>query len=166
MSNTRSIVARIAKASAQLAIAAVLAAAVADVVPEPARAGEPTIYTGLVKGIAVGGYDPVAYFNDSKPVSGSPSITLMHDGATWRFTSEVNRDAFRAEPTRYAPQYGGYCAWAVSQGYTAKGDPNAWKIVGGKLYLNYDKRVQSTWEKAAEANIVKADANWPKVLAK
>ena len=90
----------------------------------------------------------------------------MHDGATWRFTSEANRDAFRAKPTRYAPQYGGYCAWAVSQGYTAKGDPNAWKIVGGKLYLNYDKRVQSTWEKAAEANIVKADANWPKVLAK
>jgi hypothetical protein len=166
MSHTRSIVARLAKAGAKVAVAALLAAAVADVMPEPARAGEPIIYTGLVKGIAVGGYDPVGYFNDGKPVMGSPAITLMHDDATWRFASEANRDAFRAEPTRYAPQYGGYCAWAVSQGYTAKGDPNAWKIVGGKLYLNYDKRVQSTWEKAAEANIVKADANWPKVLSK
>lgn len=132
----------------------------------PAAAKEPAVYTGLVKGVAVGGYDPVTYFSEKKPVVGKADITLDHEGATWRFASAANRDAFKANPAKYAPQYGGYCAYAVSQGYTAKGDPNAWSLVGGKLYLNYNKAVQRDWEGQKTALIAKGDANWPKVLAK
>ena len=130
------------------------------------EARQAPVYTGLVKGTAVGGYDPVAYFTAGKAVQGRPDITLEHDGATWRFASEANRDAFRAEPARYAPQYGGYCAWAVASGYTAKGDPNAWTIANGKLYLNYNKAVQKNWEQDIPTNVRKGDANWPTVLNK
>lgn len=127
---------------------------------------EAAVYTGLVKGVAVGGYDPVAYFTDKKPVAGKADITLEHEGATWRFSTVANRDAFKADPAKFAPQFGGHCAYAVSQGYTAKGDPNAWSIIGGKLYLNYNKDVQRDWEKQTQSLIPKGDANWPKVLAK
>ena len=147
---------------------AIAIAIVAAVVAGPANAAsDPAPQVSVdANGVAIRGYDPVAYFTIGRPTRGSPEHQLQWHGATWRFASATSLQAFQADPQRYAPQFGGYCAWAVSQGYTAKGDPNAWKIVGGKLYLNYDKRVQSTWEKAAEANIVKADANWPKVLAK
>lgn len=131
-----------------------------------AEAKTPAIYTGIVAGVAVGGYDPVAYFTEKKPVKGSKDFTLVHDGATWLFSTAGNRDAFKAEPAKYTPQYGGYCAFAVSQGYTAKGDPNAWSIVGGRLFLNYNKSVRSDWEKASITLIPKGDANWPKVLSK
>jgi YHS domain-containing protein len=132
----------------------------------PAFAREPDVFTGIVKGIAVGGYDPVAYFTDGKPQTGKAEFTHVHEGATWRFVTAANRDAFAADPAKYAPQYGGYCAWAVSQGYTAKGDPNAWKIVGGKLYLNYNKDVQKNWEQNTAKNITLANGHWPKVLDK
>ena len=131
-----------------------------------AEAKQPPVFASLVKGVAVGGYDPVAYFTDGKPVPGNPAITLDHEGATWRFSSEANREAFRAEPTKYAPQFGGYCAWAVASGYTAKGDPQAWTIANGKLYLNYNKSVQKGWEQDIPGNVNKGEANWPKVLDK
>lgn len=130
----------------------------------PALAREPAVYTGIVRGIAIGGYDAVAYFTDGKPTAGKPEIVWMYDGATWRFSSEANRDAFMANPAKYAPQYGGYCAWAVSHGYTAKGDPAAWTITDGKLYLNYNKSVRKDWEKDVAGNVRKGDANWPRVL--
>lgn len=130
------------------------------------RTPEPAIYTGLVADTAVGGYDPVAYFNTGAPAKGSADIELVHEGVSWRFASEANRDLFKSDPQRYAPQFGGYCAYAVSQGYTAKGDPQAWSIVDGKLYLNYDRSVRKQWEKDATALIKKAEANWPAVLAK
>jgi hypothetical protein len=126
----------------------------------------PEVYADIVKGVALAGYDPIGYFTDGKPVLGLPSITLQHQGAEWRFASEANRDAFKADPAKYAPQYGGYCAWAVSQGYTAKGDPNAWTIANGKLYLNYNKSVQKSWEKDIPGNVAKGDKNWPRVLGK
>ena len=129
-----------------------------------ARAASPEIFTGLVKGIAVGGYDPVAYFAEHKPVQGKADITYSWKGATWRFASTQNRDAFKANPEKYAPQYGGYCAYAVSQGATAKGDPQTWKIVGGKLYLNLSPAVQKLWEKDILGYIRAADKNWPGVL--
>jgi YHS domain-containing protein len=130
----------------------------------PATAGKAAVYTGLLSSTAVGGYDPVAYFKDGRPVEGSAEFTVEHQGATWRFASAANRDAFRAAPDKYAPRYGGYCAWAVSQGYTAKGDPRYWRVVDGKLYLNYSADVQQTWVKDIPGNIAKADTNWPKVL--
>lgn len=129
-----------------------------------AEAGKSAVFTGIIKGVAVGGYDPVAYFAKGAAIKGDKEITAEHDGALWRFSSKENRAAFLAAPEKYAPQYGGYCAWAVSRGYTAKGDPKAWKIVGGRLFLNYNRSVQRNWEKNAQTNIAKADANWPKVL--
>ena len=135
-------------------------------VPGAAQSKKPAVFTDIVKGVAVGGYDPVAYFTEGKPVQGKPEIPLAHDGATWRFSSEANRDLVKADPAKYAPQYGGYGAWAVASNYTAKGDPRAWTIRDGKLYLNYDKSVHRTWEKDIPGNVTKADANWPKVLEK
>ncbi|MGE3915392.1 MAG: YHS domain-containing (seleno)protein [Hyphomicrobiaceae bacterium] len=120
----------------------------------------------LSRGLAVGGYDPVAYFTEKKPVKGNPALTLEHEGAKYLFSSEANREAFKKEPTKYAPQYGGYCAWAVSQGYTAHGDPLAWTVHNDRLFLNYNKSVKAGWEKDIPGNVVKGDANWPKVLQK
>mgnify|MGYP000135608772 FL=1 len=128
----------------------------------PARAVDAFFNTD---GLAIQGYDPVAYFTEGRPVHGSPEFTHDYAGARWQFASAANRDAFAADPARYAPQYGGYCAWAVSQGYTASTDPAAWRIEGDKLYLNYSRSVQSRWEKDIPGNITKADANWPGLKA-
>lgn len=114
-------------------------------------------------GVAIEGYDPVAYFTQGKPVEGSSDFTHDWNGATWRFASAENRDMFIADPEKFAPQYGGYCAWAVSQGYTASIDPDAWSIVDGKLYLNYSKGVQSRWENDIAGHISSADENWPEI---
>jgi YHS domain-containing protein len=114
--------------------------------------------------LALQGYDPVAYFTDGKPVKGSADFAFKWNGAEWRFASADHLAKFKATPEKYAPQYGGYCAWAVSQGSTANIDPTCWKIVGGKLYLNYSADVQKKWAADIPGNIKKADANWPKVL--
>jgi len=114
--------------------------------------------------LAVGGYDAVAYHKESKPVPGTDEFTHMWKGATWRFASKENLDAFVKEPEKYAPQYGGYCAFAVGHGALASGDPKIWKIVDGKLYLNLDQSVQKSWEKDMTSLIKRGDANWPKVL--
>jgi len=129
-----------------------------------ALAKDPPVYTGTFSSTAVSGYDAVAYFTEHKPVKGTSSISTEYKGAKWQFSSVENRDKFVANPEHYAPQYGGYCAWAVSQGYTASGDPLAWKIVDNKLYLNYDFDVQKKWEASIPEFIRKADANWPKVI--
>ncbi|NET11347.1 MAG: YHS domain-containing protein, partial [Symploca sp. SIO2B6] len=123
-----------------------------------------TSLINIENGLAIEGTDPVAYFTQSEAVPGSEEFAYEWGGATWRFSSAENRDRFAANPEQYAPQYGGHCAWAVSQGYPAPIDPEAWKIVDGKLYLNYDKRVQSRWERDIPGNIAKADQNWPGVL--
>lgn len=128
----------------------------------PLRAAEPVFSTD---GVAIEGTDPVAYFTERKPVAGNPDITYDHAGVTWRFASAANRDTFAADPARYAPQYGGYCAWAVSQGYTAPTVAEAWHIEDGKLYLNYSKSVQRQWSEDISGNIGKADANWPGLKA-
>ena len=129
----------------------------------PAHAKDP-VYTGTFSSLAVSGYDPVAYFAQGAPVEGSSDHELEWNGATWRFSSAENMEKFKSDPAAFAPRYGGYCAWAVSQGYTASSDPGAWRIVDGKLYLNYSKGVQAKWEKDIPGFITKADANWPKVL--
>ena len=129
-----------------------------------AIAAEKKIYTSTFSSLAVSGYDPVAYFREGKPVKGGDEFKTSWKGATWKFSSAANRDAFQTNPEAYAPQYGGYCAWAVSQGYTASSDPEAWHIENGKLYLNYSKSVQSRWKQDVPGNIEKGDNNWPKVL--
>jgi YHS domain-containing protein len=113
--------------------------------------------------VAIAGADPVAYFTEGAYVPGSAEFTHEWSGATWQFASAANRDTFASNPAQYAPQYGGFCAWAVSQGYTAAIDPTAWTIVDDKLYLNYDANIQSRWERDIPGNIAQADANWPAV---
>ncbi|MEO0537060.1 MAG: YHS domain-containing (seleno)protein [Cyanobacteria bacterium P01_A01_bin.123] len=116
-------------------------------------------------GIAIRGADPVAYFTAGNYVAGSPEYTYEWGDAIWQFASAENRDLFASNAEQYAPQYGGFCAWAVSQGYTAAVDPTAWAIVDGKLYLNFDARVQSRWQRDIPGNIAKANQNWPGVLS-
>lgn len=128
-----------------------------------ANALEP-IQTGYFDSTAVKGYDTVAYFTEGKPVKGDKGITHTWKGAEWRFSSAENRALFVEDPEKYAPQYGGYCAWAVSQGSTAGIDPKSWKIVDDKLYLNYSKKIQAKWEKDVPGNIQAADGHWPKLL--
>lgn len=132
----------------------------------PAAADQAPVYTGLLSRVAVGGYDPVAYFTEGQPMRGTTAHRITHDGYEYRFASAANLAAFRASPARYLPQYGGYCAWAVSQGYTAAGNPQNWRIVDGKLYLNYNDEVQTRWEANIPGFIRSADANWPDVLSR
>lgn len=115
-------------------------------------------------GQAIRGYDSVAYFKEGKPVEGKKQFQHEWKGAKWLFSSQQNRDEFAKDPNRYAPQYGGYCAWAVSQGYTASIDPEAWSIRDGKLYLNYSKKVQETWNKDIPGHIQRANQNWPSLV--
>ena len=130
----------------------------------PAALAKDPVYTSTFSNLAVSGYDPVAYFTAGKPVEGSADFETEWNGATWRFASADNLATFEADPEAYAPQYGGYCAWAVSQGYTASTVPEAWRIVDGKLYLNYSLSVQRQWEGDVPGHIAKADGNWPGVL--
>ena len=113
---------------------------------------------------AIDGYDAVAYFTEGKPVKGKAEFQTEYKGATWTFASQENLDTFKADPDKYRPVYGGYCAYAVSQGATASGDPEVWYIEDGHLYLNYNKGIQKKWLKDIPGYIEKADANWPKVL--
>ncbi len=122
------------------------------------------IYKGFLSNNAVGGFDAVAYFTEGKPVEGKSDFKTSYMGADWLFSSEENLMAFKSNPEKYAPQYGGYCAWAVSQGYTAKGDPEHWSIVDDKLYLNFNAEVQNRWNRNKENFITEANKNWPSVL--
>lgn len=147
-----------------LALPLVLVLVLALALPGAAAAAKDPIYTSTFSDLAVSGYDPVAYFEDGKPAEGNSGHEFKWKGATWRFANRANLQAFKADPEAYAPQYGGYCAWAVSQGYTASTDPHAWKIVGGKLYLNYSQSVQKRWAQDIPGHIASGDANWPSVL--
>jgi len=115
-------------------------------------------------GVAIKGYDPVAYFTDRKPVKGNRDFEYVWMGAKWRFSTAGHKDLFIKDPDKYAPKYGGYCAYAVSQGTTADIDPDAWNIVDGRLYLNLSKRIKDKWSKDIPGYIKKADEKWPKIF--
>ncbi len=132
------------------------------VLPKGARAASPP--RNVEHGLAVAGADPVAYFAEGRAVAGSTAHPLIWDGATWLFASGENRAVFEANPLAYAPRYGGYCAWAVSQGYLAPIDPEAFTVHGGALYLNYSKNVRRRFRHKIDRQIARADANWPAVL--
>jgi YHS domain-containing protein len=123
------------------------------------------IHTNLF-GSAIDGYDPVAYFKDNKPVEGVNKHVYEWNGAKWYFKNAENKADFIAEPEKYAPQYGGYCAWAVVLGAAVETDPTAWHVEDGKLYLNYNADIKAKWSADIPGNIAKADVNWPTVLAK
>jgi len=147
---TKPLRARIAAFAAALALAALAANAPAGEFYEKA-------------GVAIQGYDTVAYFKDGKPVKGSPLHTAEYQGSVFQFASKVNRDAFVADPEKYAPQYAGFCAFGTAGGYKAAVDPVAFTVVDGKLYLNYNTDVRKEWSKDIPGMIAKADRNWPEV---
>ncbi|MEL6323111.1 MAG: YHS domain-containing (seleno)protein [Pseudomonadota bacterium] len=130
----------------------------------PAAVAEDEVYTGRFSSTAVQGYDTVAYFTEGEPVKGSADFATEYRGATWRFSSQENLDLFLADPDAYAPQYGGYCAWAVAQDKTAKGDARHWHITDGKLYLNFNRNINEKWLADRDTFIEQADGNWPTVL--
>ncbi|MBB4273666.1 YHS domain-containing (seleno)protein [Rhizobium mongolense] len=129
---------------------------------QPAAAEEP-VNTGYFGDVAIKGYDPVAYFTENKAVEGSPVYSYRWLGAEWHFTSSENRDRFIAEPGKYAPQYGGYCADGVSFGtVTTNIDPKAWRIIDGKLYLSYDPGAAEGFEKKP-TKVVDSQKHWSEV---
>jgi len=114
-------------------------------------------------GVAVKGYDPVAYFVDHKPVKGSPAYTAEFGGVTYEFASKAHRDAFSADPAKYVPQYGGFCAFAMAKGHKADIDPAAFSIVANKLYLNHSEKVRDMWQQDIPDFVTQADNNWSSV---
>ena len=116
-------------------------------------------------GVAIGGYDPVAYFTEGRAVFGSKEFAHEWLGATWRFASPEHRDLFAADPIKYAPQYGGNCANGLSNGEVAGTSPGGWRIVDGKLYMFASGYRAWEWEQDSATNIVMADTNWKKIIA-
>ncbi|WP_192350428.1 YHS domain-containing (seleno)protein [Algoriphagus sp. Y33] len=139
----------------------VLLLAFAFFIQTVAFAQKPEVY--LSDGKAIGGYDPVAYFTERKPVKGKEEFKSVYMNASWLFSSAANKKLFDANPQTYAPQYGGYCAFGVAGGYKAKISPDAWTVVDNKLYLNYNLNVQKDWLKDQNGMIKKADHNWTTV---
>lgn len=150
-----------------LAAAAMIVAAIAGsgfaffALSPSARAAEQMVH--VQGGLALGGYDTVAYHVDSKPMRGISDIQTEWMGATWWFSSQENLAAFMADPERYAPAYGGFCAFAVSKGSLQPGDPRMWRIVDDKLYLNLSPSTMSKWEADIPGALAKADRNWPQL---
>ena len=128
-------------------------------VAAPAFAEDP-VYTSRWSNTAVQGYDPVAYFTAGEPTKGSDDYKTSYMGADFHFASQENLDMFLENPETYAPQYGGYCAWAIADGKYAKGNAKNWAIVDGKLYLNYNGSIQKKWDKDRAGFITRGDAQW------
>ena len=119
-------------------------------------------FNTLHAGLGAKGYDVVAYFTHGQPTPGSDSYTAEYGGVKWQFASRENRDLFKADPARYAPQYGGFCSWGVAQGKLFDVDPaNGWKVVEGKLYLNFNADINGTFARDAHGFIAKAERHWP-----
>ena len=113
--------------------------------------------------LALRGYDPVSYFEDGEPRMGTAEHSAVHEGVTYRFATKKNLRTFEANPDRYLPEYGGFCAYGVSVGAKFDGDPLVWKIVDGKLYLNLNPEIQKAWNEDVSGAIRKADGHWPKI---
>ena len=127
-----------------------------------------TLKTGIFGGgsdVAILGYDPVAYFTVDKPVKGQDRFATVWKGAKWKFSSQANLDLFKSEPEKYAPQYGGYCAYGVAQDNLVRIEPDKFKVLDGKLYLNYNAEVQATWLKDPAGYVKQADAKFKALLS-
>jgi hypothetical protein len=143
------------------AIFAVVIVAACAATPGKVSQTKPVESLNLRHGVALRGYDPVAYFAEGAPAVGDPAISYQWQGANWLFSTAKHREAFVADPARYSPQYGGYCAFAVSRGTTADADPDQWAIVEGKLYVNNNAFAKKLWDQDRPANIEAGDSNWP-----
>jgi len=141
-----------------------LAVAGGVLTPLPAYADSDPIYTSWRDNVAVGGHDVVSFYS-GKPLEGKKDISYRYLGADWRFSTQANLDLFKTNPDAFIPQYGGYCAWAAAHGKLAKGSPKYWHVRDGKLYLNFNQRIQDQWEKDIPGFIIKADADWPAILS-
>lgn len=119
----------------------------------------------LIDGVAIHGFDPVAYFTDKKAVKGDPEHIAIHDGATYEFASKENKATFEADPAKYVPQFGGYCAFGVGEGYKADIDPHAFTVSDGKLYLNYSEPTSEEFRADLKGRVTKAEKNWPSVIS-
>jgi YHS domain-containing protein len=117
-------------------------------------------------GVAIQGYDPVAFFTDHKPVRGDPKFLIKHDGAIYFFASKEHQDLFKENPAKYEPGFGGYCAYGVSRNKLVKIDVDAFQIVNGELLLQYSKGVRDDFNQDVKGNLARADANWPELVAK
>ena len=131
---------------------------------QSAQAAEAEVYVDEEKAAALSGWDAVSYFAKSGPIAGKPEHSTKWKGASWQFSSAENLELFKAAPEKYAPQFGGYCAYAAAKGSTAPGDPEAWTVHNDKLYINLSTSIRKLWLKDTEGNISKADANWPAIL--
>jgi YHS domain-containing protein len=145
-------------------IAALLLIPVAGTIVRPALAAEPEVFAP--GGVAISGYDPVAYFTEGKPVMGKAGHALKWHGATWYFATAQTMEAFEMNPGAYAPQYGGYCAYAMSKGAVAPTVPEAFTVHDGRLYLNFSTEVRTIWSADVGGNVKKADQNWPDALSR
>jgi len=134
-------------------------------VSQSAHAKPDEIYTSWRNNLAIGGYDVVS-FHQGSPVEGRPKLATRWKGAQWLFINQVNLDAFLAEPEKYAPAYGGYCAWAVANGKLAKGKPKHWTMKDEVLYLNFNKKIKTRWLKDTDNFIEQANEKWPGILEK
>ena len=159
MITRKSLIASLALISFMAGGALTPAYAVAEVntVPGFTTAGTP---------LALHGFDPVAYFTVGKPLQGNAKLVASHNGAAYYFASQENLDTFKANPAKYAPQFGGYCAYGVSVGKKFDGNPNFWKIEGGKLYRNLDADIANAFNKDVKGAVSKAEAQWPKIESK
>jgi hypothetical protein len=146
---------------------AVLVATVTAVAWSAAAGAGTAVNTGYFGGVAIEGYDPVAYFTESRPMKGSQEFAHEWLAATWHFDSAEHRELFAAQPVKYAPQYGGHCALGTAFGEsTVNIDPEAWSIVDGKLYLQYSKDGREEWEQDRANRIAEADRKWPEIQAR
>ena len=132
--------------------------------PVLAEAASDPVHTSWRNNIAAGGMDVVTFFS-GKPQDGKVEFSTRFQGADWYFFSQANKDLFLATPEQFAPQYGGYCAWAVAQGKLAAGNPKYWAVEDGRLYFNYNSRIQKRWDKTRAEFIVSGDQNWPGLIA-
>lgn len=123
-----------------------------------------SVYTSWKDNVAVGGYDTVSFFS-GKPQKGKKEFTFDYAGAEWSFSTRGNLDLFKTNPEAFMPQYGGYCAWAVAKNKLAKGSPKHWHVEDGKLYLNFNARIQRRWEKDIPGFVRQARENWPDILS-
>jgi YHS domain-containing protein len=147
-------------------LSAIVALAVTAPVVSAQAAADKVLVNVDKRGLALEGYDPVAFFTDGKPVKGTTAYTTRYHGAEYHFASEAHRVLFAADPAKYAPQFGGYCAYGVSRGHAVPVEIDTWQLIDGRLVLNYDQGVKKKFDADRAGNLRLADEKWPGIVEK